>query len=88
MLQLRFHELVASKAAFTDEDYMCVTPSWAVFGAPEEGFDPVETRHYRKERSDGKPKASFETSQAKIDLEAAEKAAAAAAATAAQQVAS
>lgn len=23
------------------------TPSWAVFGNDEKGFDPVETRHYR-----------------------------------------
>ncbi len=32
------------------EDYMEVTPDWAVYGASERGFDPVETRHYRKNK--------------------------------------
>jgi hypothetical protein len=30
------------------QDYMCKTPSWAVFGATERGFDPVERRWHRK----------------------------------------
>lgn len=50
----RFHELVArwhatgGKATFTALDYCAPTPHWALFGAEEEGFDPVEMRHRRK----------------------------------------
>ena len=28
---------------------MAPTPSWAVYGAPEEGFDPEEKRWYRNQ---------------------------------------
>ncbi len=31
---------------------MAKTPRWAVFGAEERGFDPVETRFYRKKQKD------------------------------------
>eukprot|EP00040_Diaphanoeca_grandis_P005602 m.33632 g.33632 ORF g.33632 m.33632 type:complete len:806 (+) comp16849_c0_seq3:36-2453(+) len=48
----RFHELLASKKPFTSMDYMAPTPEWAVFGSPERGFDPVETRVYRKPTKD------------------------------------
>ncbi|GFG36236.1 hypothetical protein Cfor_10675 [Coptotermes formosanus] len=50
----RFHELMKQyystngAATFTAEDYMCKTPSWAVFGAVQRGFDPVERRWHRK----------------------------------------
>jgi tRNA wybutosine-synthesizing protein 1 len=44
----KFHDLVASGNPFTTEEYMMKTPSWAVFGAKEKGFDPKETRWYRK----------------------------------------
>jgi tRNA wybutosine-synthesizing protein 1 len=40
----RFHELVAAGKPFTSEDYMAPTPHWAVPGAEEAGFDPIETR--------------------------------------------
>jgi hypothetical protein len=33
---------------FLLQDYMRKTPSWAVFGAVEQGFDPVERRWHRK----------------------------------------
>jgi hypothetical protein len=33
---------------FVLQDYMFKTPSWAVFGASERGFDPVERRWHRK----------------------------------------
>jgi tRNA wybutosine-synthesizing protein 1 len=46
----RFHELVASGQSFNDMDYIAPTPSWAVYGAPELGFDPEEQRHYRKKK--------------------------------------
>jgi tRNA wybutosine-synthesizing protein 1 len=41
--------VVASGRPFVVEDYMMETPSWAVYGAAEAGFDPEETR-VRKER--------------------------------------
>ncbi|VDI07684.1 Hypothetical predicted protein [Mytilus galloprovincialis] len=48
----KFHQLVKgfneSQKAFSAEDYMAKTPPWAVFGAKEQGFDPVETRFFRK----------------------------------------
>lgn len=48
----KFNQLVTryyeSGEMFTDMDYTAPTPSWAVYGAEEEGFDPVETRFYRK----------------------------------------
>ncbi|XP_027089739.2 S-adenosyl-L-methionine-dependent tRNA 4-demethylwyosine synthase-like [Coffea arabica] len=45
----KFHDLVASGKSFTSNDYMAPTPSWAVYGAEEGGFDPEQTR-YKKER--------------------------------------
>ncbi|KDQ97265.1 S-adenosyl-L-methionine-dependent tRNA 4-demethylwyosine synthase-like [Zootermopsis nevadensis] len=50
----KFHELVQryystdGASTFTAEDYMFKTPPWAVFGASERGFDPVEKRWHRK----------------------------------------
>ena len=40
---------VASGEPFKSTDYMAPTPSWAVYGAAEGGFDPQHVR-YRKER--------------------------------------
>lgn len=52
----RFHELIErfyeDGTTFTAEDYMAPTPSWAVYDAPERGFDPIETRFRRTK--DGK----------------------------------
>lgn len=45
----KFHDLVASGETFDSKDYMAVTPSWAVYGATEGGFDPKQAR-YKKER--------------------------------------
>lgn len=45
----KFHDLVASGQPFSSGDYMAATPSWAVYGAEEGGFDPDQTR-YKKER--------------------------------------
>ncbi|KAF5182037.1 S-adenosyl-l-methionine-dependent trna 4-demethylwyosine synthase [Thalictrum thalictroides] len=45
----KFHDLVASGKPFNSKDYMTTTPSWAVYGANEGGFDPEQSR-YRKER--------------------------------------
>ncbi|KAF7139263.1 hypothetical protein RHSIM_Rhsim07G0239300 [Rhododendron simsii] len=45
----KFHNLVASGRPFDSKDYMVATPSWAVYGAEEGGFDPGQAR-YKKER--------------------------------------
>ncbi|KAJ4840785.1 S-adenosyl-L-methionine-dependent tRNA 4-demethylwyosine synthase, partial [Turnera subulata] len=45
----KFHDLVAAGKPFDSKDYMAATPSWAVYGAEEGGFDPDQSR-YRKER--------------------------------------
>ncbi|KAL0017181.1 hypothetical protein SO802_004250 [Lithocarpus litseifolius] len=45
----KFHNLVASGKPFSSMDYMAATPSWAVYGAEEGGFDPGQSR-YKKER--------------------------------------
>lgn len=50
----KFHELVQEyyatngAASFKAEDYMAKSPSWAVFGSAERGFDPHENRWHRK----------------------------------------
>jgi len=54
----KFHELMRAynesggKKTFTAAEYMAPTPPWAVFGAKEQGFDPVETRFHRKKKKD------------------------------------
>eukprot|EP00758_Cryptobia_borreli_P009856 Tbor_TRINITY_DN5517_c4_g1::TRINITY_DN5517_c4_g1_i1::g.12571::m.12571/K15449/TYW1; tRNA wybutosine-synthesizing protein 1 len=32
------------------EDYLLPTPQWSIYGAPEAGFDPKQTRKYTKKR--------------------------------------
>ena len=46
-------ELVRSRQPFSTTDYMAPTPSWAIYDAPEHGFDPGETR-LRKVRNHGR----------------------------------
>ena len=36
--------------SFGVEDYVADTPSWALFGADEEGFDPTDNRHRKKSK--------------------------------------
>ncbi|XP_078430440.1 flavodoxin family protein / radical SAM domain-containing protein [Wolffia australiana] len=48
----KFQDLVASGSSFSSADYMAPTPSWAVYGAEEGGFDPLQ-RRFRKERRHG-----------------------------------
>lgn len=38
------------KETFSSSDYMAPTPSWAVYGSKEQGFDPVEKRFYRNKK--------------------------------------
>lgn len=42
----KFNHLVSSGTEFGAMDYLAETPSWAVYGAEEAGFDPKETRVY------------------------------------------
>lgn len=46
----KFHDLVASGRPFDSRDYVAATPSWAVYGAEEGGFDPDMCR-YKKQRN-------------------------------------
>lgn len=39
----------ADTAAFEASQYIQPTPSWGVFGNAQDGFDPVDKRHYRKQ---------------------------------------
>ncbi|KAH7437050.1 hypothetical protein KP509_05G054200 [Ceratopteris richardii] len=51
----KFHKLVTAGGAFSSEDYMAVTPVWAVYGSAEGGFDPTEVRFKKERRHAGKP---------------------------------
>jgi hypothetical protein len=51
----KFHELAARNAMdptfkFGVKDYVEDTPSWALFGSNEEGFDPTDLRHRKKNK--------------------------------------
>ncbi|XP_067119220.1 S-adenosyl-L-methionine-dependent tRNA 4-demethylwyosine synthase TYW1-like isoform X2 [Centruroides vittatus] len=54
----KFHKLIRryyesnGEETFTSLDYMLPTPNWAIIGAKERGFDPVETRFLRKSKKD------------------------------------
>jgi len=54
----KFHELIREyresegTRTFTAEDYMAPTPDWASFGSSARGFDPAETRFYRKKKAE------------------------------------
>lgn len=53
----RFQELVQAfensggQESFSSLDYMARTPSWALFGAEEQGFDPADTRFQRRNKT-------------------------------------
>lgn len=53
----RFQELVQEyensrgSKTFTAADYVAKTPHWAVFGSRERGFDPLDTRFQRKNKT-------------------------------------
>ena len=51
----KFQELAAKHEAdppftFSVKDYVAETPSWALFGSEEEGFDPTDQRHRKKQK--------------------------------------
>ncbi|KAF7656138.1 hypothetical protein LDENG_00045850 [Lucifuga dentata] len=45
------HEESGSQESFSALDYMAKTPSWALFGASEQGFDPADTRFQRRHKT-------------------------------------
>ncbi|XP_064425076.1 S-adenosyl-L-methionine-dependent tRNA 4-demethylwyosine synthase TYW1 [Latimeria chalumnae] len=53
----RFQKLIkeykesSGSKTFTSSDYMAKTPPWALFGAKERGFDPIDTRFQRKNKT-------------------------------------
>ena len=51
----RFHHLVTSNKPFDALDYVARTPEWAVYGAQEHGFDPEETRFFKKRNAKETP---------------------------------
>lgn len=51
----KFQKLSAKHEAdptftFDVKDYVAETPAWALFGSEEEGFDPTDTRHRKKQK--------------------------------------
>ena len=49
---VRAHDSSNGAETFTSADYMAKTPSWAVYGCKERGFDPEEVRFHRKNKKD------------------------------------
>ncbi|NXA11206.1 TYW1 synthase, partial [Sapayoa aenigma] len=48
---VREHERSGGSRTFSAADYMARTPPWALFGAREQGFDPLDVRHQRKNKA-------------------------------------
>ena len=53
----------ASAFSFSSEDYMARTPDWAIYKAPERGFDPVDSRWRRKQGQVGNDACSSSVEQ-------------------------
>lgn len=52
----KFNDLASHHAAdptftFTVRDYTAPTPTWALFGSEEEGFDPTDARHRKAKKN-------------------------------------
>uniref|UniRef100_A0A4W6CWS1 S-adenosyl-L-methionine-dependent tRNA 4-demethylwyosine synthase TYW1 n=1 Tax=Lates calcarifer TaxID=8187 RepID=A0A4W6CWS1_LATCA len=45
------HEESGGQQSFSALDYIAKTPSWALFGASEQGFDPADTRFQRRNKT-------------------------------------
>uniref|UniRef100_UPI003AAC172D S-adenosyl-L-methionine-dependent tRNA 4-demethylwyosine synthase TYW1 n=1 Tax=Centroberyx gerrardi TaxID=166262 RepID=UPI003AAC172D len=45
------HEESGGQRSFSALDYVAKTPSWALFGAREQGFDPADTRFQRRNKT-------------------------------------
>ncbi|CAN9511289.1 unnamed protein product [Ophioblennius macclurei] len=48
---VKAHEESGGQQSFSALDYMAKTPSWALFGAREQGFDPADTRFQRRNKT-------------------------------------
>ncbi|XP_062241579.1 S-adenosyl-L-methionine-dependent tRNA 4-demethylwyosine synthase TYW1 [Platichthys flesus] len=48
---VRAHEESGGQRSFSALDYTAKTPSWALFGAHEQGFDPTDTRFQRRNKT-------------------------------------
>ncbi|XP_071992302.1 S-adenosyl-L-methionine-dependent tRNA 4-demethylwyosine synthase TYW1-like [Engystomops pustulosus] len=48
---IRKYEKSGGTETFTALDYIAKTPNWALFGSNERGFDPVDTRFQRKNKT-------------------------------------
>ncbi|XP_035010127.2 S-adenosyl-L-methionine-dependent tRNA 4-demethylwyosine synthase TYW1 [Hippoglossus stenolepis] len=48
---VRAHEESGGQRSFSALDYTAKTPSWALFGASEQGFDPTDTRFQRRNKT-------------------------------------
>ncbi|NXC82636.1 TYW1 synthase, partial [Cercotrichas coryphoeus] len=48
---VREHEQSGGSRTFTAAEYMARTPAWALFGARERGFDPLDVRFQRKNKA-------------------------------------
>ncbi|MEE6469786.1 hypothetical protein FKM82_008767 [Ascaphus truei] len=48
---IRTHRESGGRQLFTALDYVAKTPEWALFGSRQRGFDPVETRFQRKNKT-------------------------------------
>lgn len=52
---------------FTDLDYALETPSWALWGSEEGGFDPEHKRHFRRMRRPEKRNQALEKAEAEVE---------------------
>ncbi|XP_060928586.1 S-adenosyl-L-methionine-dependent tRNA 4-demethylwyosine synthase TYW1 [Limanda limanda] len=48
---VRAHEESGGERSFSALDYTAKTPSWALFGGAEQGFDPTDTRFQRRNKT-------------------------------------
>ena len=48
--QIQRYEATEGRESFTALDYVSPTPDWAVLGHDQRGFDPRETRWFRKNK--------------------------------------
>lgn len=67
----KFFELLESGKEFVDLDYVKETPSWAVWGSDEAGFNPNDTRYDRKAEKLKKKQEREEQAKIAISLQSA-----------------
>ncbi|KAM3615604.1 uncharacterized protein V6R79_004923 [Siganus canaliculatus] len=48
---VQIHQESGGQQSFSALDYVAKTPSWALFGAHEQGFDPADTRFQRRNKT-------------------------------------